>query len=247
MIPKRIFYCWFGEKPLPIELKKYIDSWKKNCFDYEIIEINESNFDYSKYLYSKEAYENKQWAFVSDVARLDAIYNYGGIYLDTDVEVIKSFDDLLYLEGFVGAEDKFDLNTGAGFGAVKNHPIVLENLLEYKNLPLIISKQINKVTCVELTTRVMKRYGYKNAKKIKEFSGITVFPSEYFSPLKLTNNRLTVTENTYSIHYYTTNWKDRAHFKKVFARRTVPIKKFLRRKLDDIFGEGTYSNIKRML
>lgn len=232
---------------MSIELKLYLDSWRKYCPDYEIIELNETNFDYTKYQFSKEAYETRNWAFVSDVARLEAIYIYGGIYLDTDVEVIKNFDDLLSLRGFVGAEDKYDLNTGAAFGAEKKHPIILENLMEYKNLPLIVNNKINKVTCVELTTRVMKRHGYKKAQKVQEFAGMTVFPSEYFSPLKLTTNKLNVTKNTYSIHHYTTNWKNRTNLKKWFVRRTVPIKKFSRRTMDDIFGENTYNYLKNKL
>lgn len=244
MIPKKIHYCWFGGNSLPDELKTYIDTWKKYCPDYEIIEWNETNFDVNKYRYSKEAYQNKKWAFVSDVARLDIIYNYGGIYLDTDVEIVKSFDPLLSLKGFIGGEDKYDLNTGAGFGAEKNHPIVLENLKEYSNLSLVHHGKLNGITCVELTTRVLKRHGYKKAVGINTYSNMTVFPVEYFSPLKLSSNKLKITNNTYSIHYFTTNWKKRSDFKKVIVRRTVFLKKYIRRNIDDIFGEGTYSRIK---
>lgn len=244
MIPKKIHYCWFGGNQLPEELQVYIDSWKKYCPDFEIIEWNEENFDVTKYRYSKEAYENKKWAFVSDVVRLDVVYNHGGIYLDTDVEVIRKLDPLLKLDGFIGAEDKYDLNTGLGFGAVKHHPIILENLNEYVDLPLVINGKINGITCVELTSRVLKRHGYKKANTIETFSNMTVFPVEYFSPMKLSNNKLTITDNTYTIHHFATKWKRRHAFKKIMARRTVFIKKALRRILDDKFGEGTYSRIK---
>lgn len=244
MVPKIIHYCWFGGNPFPEILKEYISTWKKKCPDYEIIEWNENNFNVEEYQYSKEAYENKQWAFVADVARLHVLYNYGGIYLDTDVEVLRTFDELLHLKGFIGAEDKYDLNTGAIVGSQKEHPIILENLMEYKHLPLFINQKINKITCVELTTRVLIRHGYKNAKKVKTFAEMTVFPMEYFSPLKLHNNKLKVTENTYSIHHYSTHWKKRSELQKILTRRTVVLKKALRRNIDYIFGEGVYTKLK---
>lgn len=247
MIPKIIHYCWFGGKELPDDLKEYINSWKEKCPDYQLIRWDESNFDYTKYRYSNEAYDHEKWAFVSDVARLYAVYNYGGIYLDTDVEVLKSFNDLLHLKGFIGAEDKYDLNTGACFGAEKHSKVVLENLNEYRNLQLFYGDKMVKTTCVEVTTRVFSRYGYKNAKFVSQVAGFTVFPQDFFSPLKLSNNKLNITNNTYSVHYYTTNWKKRNNIKKIFLRRTVFIKKNLRRQVERFFGEGSYQKLKKLL
>ena len=112
MIPKIIHYCWFGGKPFPSAVQKCIDSWKKYLPDYEIREWNETNYDLDKCKFAKEAYDQKKWAFVTDFVRLDVVYQYGGIYFDTDVEVIKSFDDLLNNKAFLGFDDDCMFNTG---------------------------------------------------------------------------------------------------------------------------------------
>lgn len=244
MIPKIIHYCWFGMSPMPKHLCDYIAEWQNKCGDYIIMRWDETNFNPDLYRYSSEAYKIQEWAFVSDVARLHALYQYGGIYLDTDVEIVKSLDPLLDLEAFVGAEDVYDLNTGAIVGAIKGNDFILENLNRYRNLPFVINGVINKITCVEITTSILRKYGFRKAKKVNVYNNVTVFPSEYFSPLKLTNGKLKITENTYTIHWYTTNWKKRSNLRKWIVRRTVPIKKFSRRNIDCIFGDGTYSRIK---
>lgn len=246
MIPKIIHYCWFGGSPLPKDVQKCIESWRKYCPDFEIIEWNEKNFDYTQYRFSNEAYKVKEWAFVSDVARLHAVYEYGGIYLDTDVEVIKSLDNLLHLSGFVGAEDMYDINTGVGFGAEKGHKIIRENLLEYKDMPFLLNGFSLRTTCVELTTAILRRHGYKKADKVQVIEGISIFPSEFFSPLSLSTHRLKVTENTYSIHYYTANWKrdSKNTFSELIERKNILLKKKIRRIIDFYFGEGTYRRIK---
>ena len=137
-IPKIIHYCWFGGNPFPELAQKCIASWKKFCPDYEIKEWNESNYDVTKNQYMREAFENKQWAFVSDYARLDIIYENGGIYLDTDVELLKPLDDLLILTGFMGFEENKKLcATGLGFGAVPKLPIIKEMRDDYDNIIFI--------------------------------------------------------------------------------------------------------------
>lgn len=130
MIPKIIHYCWFGGQPKPEMVLKCIESWKKYCPDWEIIEWNESNFDVSQHPYMKEAYERKKWAFVSDVARLLLVYNYGGIYLDTDVELHESLNELLIERAFFVFESDVYINTGVGFGCEKEHKSV-ETMLHY--------------------------------------------------------------------------------------------------------------------
>ena len=112
MIPKKIHYCWFGKNPLPEQTKQYIETWKKYCHDYEIIEWNEDNFDINQNQYCKEAYEAKKWAFVSDYVRLKVLYDNGGIYMDTDIEVIKPLDDLLQYNWFAGFEAEDRIQTG---------------------------------------------------------------------------------------------------------------------------------------
>ena len=117
MIPKKIHYCWFGGNPLPESAKKYIETWKKYCPDYEIIEWNEENFDVTQNQYCKEAYEAKKWAFVSDYARFWILYRYGGIYFDTDVEVIRPIDDMVAKGPFMGCERDGDKNLAAAIAA----------------------------------------------------------------------------------------------------------------------------------
>ena len=121
MIPKKIHYCWFGNNPLPEKDRKCIESWKKYCPNYEIIRHDENNYDISKNKYMKQAYESKKWGFVPDYARLDIIYNEGGIYLDTDVELTKNLDELLKYDAYMGFEDDIHVSPGLGFGAIKHH------------------------------------------------------------------------------------------------------------------------------
>ena len=137
-IPKKIHYCWIGGKPIPEHNRKIMESWKKFCPDYEIIEWNESNYDFTKNRYMKEAFENKKWGFAPDYARLDIIYKYGGIYLDTDVELVKPLDDLLNLKGFIGFCQGEHCNLGEGFGAIPHHPLIKEILDYYDNLSFIL-------------------------------------------------------------------------------------------------------------
>ena len=120
MIPKIIHYCWFGGNPLPMDVKKCIESWKEKCPDYEIKCWDESNFDVNAHPFTKAAYEAKAWAFVSDYARLRVVYDNGGIYLDTDVELLKNIDFLLPYEGYIGVQQAgCYCTTGLGFGAIK--------------------------------------------------------------------------------------------------------------------------------
>ena len=128
MIPKVIHYCWFGGNPIPEKDRRYIEGWKEKCPDYEIIEWNERNYDVSKNKYMAQAYEEKKWGFVSDYARLDLVYQYGGIYFDTDVELLKPLDNLLELEMFCGFESTKYVNFGIGFGAEKENPVNYQNV-----------------------------------------------------------------------------------------------------------------------
>ena len=141
-IPKIIHYCWVGGKPKPQSVLYCIESWKRCCPDYEIREWNESNYDFTKNEYMRQAYEAKKWGFVPDYARLDIIYEYGGIYLDTDVEMLRSPDELLGQDGFMGFENTGDgeyfVNCGHGFGAVPHHEVIrkardLYNVLSFLN------------------------------------------------------------------------------------------------------------------
>ena len=160
-IPKIIHYCWFGGNPLPELAIKCIESWKKYLPDYEIIKWDESNYDVTKCKYIEEAYKNKKWAFVTDYARLDIIYNYGGLYFDTDVEVIKSFDDLLNNQLFMGFESKDYVATGLCIGAIKNNEFIRKNMEEYHKLNFYKENgEFNLVPCPIITTNLLKSMNF---------------------------------------------------------------------------------------
>ena len=137
LIPKKIHYIWIGGNPMPEEDKRNIESWRKYAPDYEIIEWNESNYDFSKHLYSYEALKNKQYMYATDYARKDILYQHGGIYLDTDVELVGSLDDLLYNEVFIGIDDGGQLNSGSGLGAVPNHPVMKTFMNLYEGVKFV--------------------------------------------------------------------------------------------------------------
>lgn len=207
MIPKIINYCWFGRGKYPAIVLKCIESWKKYCPDYEIKLWNEDNYDVYKNSYLKEAYESKKWAFVSDFARLDIIYNEGGFYLDTDVELVKSLNTLLDLEGFVSS-DEHGINTGVGFGARKNHPMIKKMADLYEGKKFLTPSGPDLTPCTELNTKIFLQYGYTpGCKDIIKAEGITVFPPEYFSPIKGNMSELKTTDNTYAIHWSSLSWE----------------------------------------
>ena len=170
MIPKKIHYCWFGENEKPLLVIECIKSWQKYCPDYEIMEWNSKNYDVHKNKYMEQAYQAKRWGFVSDYARLDIIYQYGGIYLDTDVELIRSLDDLLETDGYIGFEKKVDeecdevyVNTGQGFGASAFHPVVKAMMDIYKEIDLLRRKTKFK-TCPYYNTEAFVKAGNEERK-----------------------------------------------------------------------------------
>lgn len=207
MIPKVIHYCWFGGAKYPAVVKKCLNSWKKYCPDYQIKRWDESNYDISKNLYVQQAYQAKKWAFVTDFARLDIVYQEGGIYLDTDVELLRSLDPLLSLEGFVAA-DEYGINTGVGFGAIKHHPTIQKMLDLYKGKLFVTAGGLDLTPCTQLNTKIFKDQGYVPGKsQITEIDKITIFPSQYFSPIQGATSQLHITPNTYAIHYSSLSWQ----------------------------------------
>lgn len=230
MIPKKIHYIWFGGKPLPDDAKKCIESWKKYCPDYEIIEWNESNYDLEKNEYVKKAYEQKKYAFLADYVRLDVIYEHGGIYLDTDVELIKNLDDLLEYDGYIGMEEVGTINTGQGFGAKKHHPFVKENKEYYENNKFWDEDgNFQKVICVEITTKLLKEHGLKEKNQKQDVAGMKIFPIEYFCPIVMGTNQLKVTKNTYSIHHFAASWKSDNKLIRKLSYYSIPIKREIKK------------------
>lgn len=211
MIPKKIHYCWFGGNPLPELAVKCISGWKKFCPDYEIIEWNETNYDVTKNEYMRQAYENKKWGFVPDYARLDIIYNNGGIYLDTDVELVKPLDPLLELDAFAGVEQNSEyVALGLGFGAKPNHPAIKALRDYYNEISFAENGALNLTPAPQVNYKVFCDMGYEFLPEIHECGGITVFPAEYFCPIDYDTGKLCLTENAFSIHHYTATWYDEA-------------------------------------
>ena len=209
MIPKIIHYCWFGHNPYPEVVTECMKSWRAMCPDYEIKCWNEDNFDYKSCQYAREAYEAKKWAFVSDYARLKILAENGGIYVDTDVELLKPLDDLLKNEAFMGFEHGLGVNSGLITGAEKNQKVISELKKQYEKMHFLNQDgSLNMTSCVKYTTDFMMGKGLKkeNAKQIIE--GVTVFPTEYFCPKNQFTEKVDVKENTYSIHRYVGTWAD---------------------------------------
>lgn len=208
MIPKKIHYCWFGGNPLPELAQKCIESWQKFCPDYEIIEWNESNFDINCCQYAKEAYEAKKWAFVSDVARLYALVTYGGIYMDTDVELVKPIDDLLEYEALSGFEAKDRIPTGL-MACREGFSLFSELLADYNNRHFVDADgNYDLTTNVKTITDICLKYGLVLNNQKQTVEGFTLFPADYFCPRDTATLKLSITKNTYAIHHFSGSWLD---------------------------------------
>ncbi len=248
MIDKTIHYCWFGKQPLSDEVQQCIESWKRYVPDYEIILWNEDNYDVHKIPYTSQAYNAEKYAFVSDYARLDIVYHHGGIYLDTDVELIKSLDDLLSNTCFLGCELVGRVATGLGFGTVKNHWFVKENMKRYENMDFLLpNNSYNMTTCVSITTQLLHDYGLIKTNEIQQIQDITIYPQEYFCPFDISTNTLTITDNTYSIHHYESSWYSDNKYAKKMMKFSMKYKIKLRIFVDKVFGDGVYDRIKKYL
>lgn len=218
MIPKIIHYCWFGGNPLPEDAKACIESWKKYCPDYKIIEWNESNFDLGANSYVKEAFEAKKWAFITDYVRLYVLYTYGGIYMDTDVEVIKNIDVFLDNQGFSGFEDYDRVPTGI-MAAEKGLLFMQEQLRCYENRHFIVNRKPDLKTNVETITEYCLKEGLVLNNTKQTIKGFTFYPKEFFCPKNSQTLELSITENTYTIHHFSGSWmKQTSKWKQVIKR-----------------------------
>jgi len=206
-IPKIIHYCWFGGKEMPDIVKECIESWKSHLSGYEIIEWNENNFDIRSNLYVKEAYEAGKFAFVSDYARVYALFNFGGIYLDTDVEVFKPFDDLLHHESFWGFEQENYIATST-IGARKGNTLIQLFLDSYNGKNFINDDgSYDDLTNVAIVSEILKNKGLKMNGQYQEIEKIgTFYPQTYFSPYDYINCRKFFTEKTYAMHHFYKSW-----------------------------------------
>ncbi len=207
MIPKIIHYCWFGGSSKPESVQKCINSWKKYCPDYKIIEWNENNFDIHYMPFIEQAHEAKKYAFVSDVARLMVVYENGGLYFDTDVEVIKNFDDLLDNKAFLGFENNEYVASGLGFGSEAGVEFFKEHIDAYKDKSFVNKDgSFNLIGCPHVATKLLVEKGLSQNGKEQIVDDLHIYPADYFNPFDSLTGKLKKTNNTYSIHWYANSW-----------------------------------------
>lgn len=246
MIPKKIHYCWFGKNELPESAKKCIKSWKKYFPDYEIVQWDETNYNVNKNEYIRGAYNTKKYAFVSDYARFDVLYHYGGVYFDTDVEVVSPFDDILNVGSYMGCEIDGDgsentsilVNPGLGMAAPAGLELYKEILNYYDKQKFYDDNgNINTTTVVTRTTQILLEKGLKNKSGIQNVGKIMIYPKEYFNPRNNNTGVLQRTDNTHSIHWYAQSWVSSSD--RLRSKITRPIHR--------IFGEDCFSKVKKVL
>lgn len=225
MIPKVIHYCWFGRGPMPEVAQECIDSWRKFMPDYEIKLWNEDNFDVNICTYTAEAYRAKKYAFVSDYARLWILYNYGGVYFDTDVKLLASPEHILANGPFMGLEvNGFEnkhiqarCNPGLGMAGAAGM-LTLRTLLDRYDSYRFISPSdgsLNLKTIVEYTTELLHEHGFPlKTNEIVSCAGFNIYPKDYFSPRSVDGRETIITPNTVSIHLFTNTWGELSPFKK---------------------------------
>ena len=256
MIPKIIHYCWFGRNPLPELAQRCIASWRKFLPDYEIwqwteVPLNENQNEKEEHLFDKkltfdvdiipytsEAYRQKKYAFVSDYARFWILYRYGGIYFDTDVEVIRPMDDIIEQGNFMGFEVDpdgkntpgsyapkycFDVALGLGYGLTPQHPF-MQKMMDYYGQLSFQKTEMNPwlKTIVAYTTEALVEEGLKNVKGIQQVGDITFYPHEYFAPINVISGKLHITSNTHTIHHYMGSWDNKNHSIKDVIRNILP-------------------------
>lgn len=206
MIPKIIHYCWFGKKEKPDFVDKMIETWKKNCPDYKIMEWNEDNFDIHINQYVEQAYQNKKYAFVSDVARLYALLNVGGIYLDTDVELLKPLDELLSSELFIGFQDTKNINTGL-IASEKDNKTIKKMFEQYNNKTFIKTNgEFDMTTNVKIITKILIDKGLKLNNQRQKIENIEIYPTEFFCPIDYVTGKKNISKRTYAIHWFGSSW-----------------------------------------
>lgn len=216
MIPKIIHYCWLSDDPIPVSLQKCMESWKKYLPDYEFIHWNFDRFNKDSSLWVKQAFENKKYAFAADYIRLYALYHYGGIYLDMDVEVLKSFDALLSMDTMICFENSKDQRLEvAAFGVEKNSEWVHTCLSYYHNKSFIKEDGSFDTKVLPIIIRnclVQNGFILESVKRIDEAMmcgshKIPVFPYYYFSPKSYATGKIECKEDTYCIHHFAGSWQ----------------------------------------
>ncbi len=224
-IPKVIHYCWFGRGEKPALAKKCIKSWEKYLPDYKIVCWNEDNFDVSQNKYAKEAYDAGKWAFVSDYVRLKVMYEEGGIYFDTDVEVIKPLDDILENGGYMGFDGNGIVSTGLGFAAEKGNPLIEAFLKDYDDISFVLPDGSYDIKpCPERNTETAVKLGLDTEIKDQVFMGIHLLPEDYLCPMKYYTGKKVITKNTHSIHHFCASWTSKRAKRTLFVKRIIGVR-----------------------
>lgn len=254
MIPKIIHYCWFGGKAKPELYYKCKKSWEKCCPDYQIIEWNEDNFDVSLCpLYVRQAYELEKWAFVTDYVRLQIIYKFGGIYLDTDVELKKTLDSLLNFKAFFAIESGGEIATGLGFGAENGNTLIWDLMKDYLSIPFILENgQFDRTGCPLRNLHVFIDYGFNN-RDVYQIIGdqVCIMPTEFFCPINYYTGERKITKNTIGIHWYAASWQSeegrKRHKKQMRQQRFQRIRYLPNQILCSVLGVELYNKIKKRI
>lgn len=229
-IPKVIHYCWFGGKRIPLRQRRWMRSWKRLNPDYRIVEWNEGNVDVASCpRYVREAFQQRKWAYVSDYVRLKVVYEHGGIYLDTDVKLLKKPDPLLQYPAYFGLERQNSVNTGLGFGAEKGFEMLKELMADYDGLPFILPDgTLNTVPCPELNAKVFLRHGLgpEDSRQVLD-NGAVILPSACLCPITdYYTLEMHKTPETISIHYFSASWySGKEKWKRLNVCARVRIKK----------------------
>jgi len=209
MIPKRIHYCWFSGNPIPERLQRCIDSWKRCCPDYEIVRWDENNYNIHQNKYMEQAYALKRWGFIPDIARLDILYQYGGIYLDTDVELLRSLDELLYQPAFCGVEKWGSVNFGGCSGSQAGNPFVRE-ILDFRRCEPFQYEDgsLNQTVCGYYETLPLIKHGLKVNMETQVIGDgmMTVYAPDFFHPFDYVSGETRRTKNTFSVHHFSGTW-----------------------------------------
>lgn len=242
MIPKIIHYCWFGRGAMPDSAFKCIDSWKRFLPDYAIKLWNEDNFDVNMIPYTQEAYLAKKYAFVSDFARFWILYNWGGLYFDTDVEIIRPIDDIIERGPFMGCEKDINSSSinnpqkvaavapGLGLGATAGLKLYKEIIEYYSAIHFNTPQRGSQspTTIVEHTTRILRNHGLGSTNGIQQCAEVWIYPKEYFAPKDVDTHKLDITPNTRAIHHYDASWAE--WYDKAAGERGLKLKR--------VFGNG---------
>lgn len=236
-IPKIIHYCWFGGKEKQFNVQKCINSWHKYLSDYEFMEWNESNFDINCSEYVKQAYENKKFAYVSDYARINALYQYGGIYMDTDVMVFKSFNDLLNNKCILGFEEGNYIATSF-MASIPKHDLIKEFIDRYKDINFYNhDNSLDLTTNVQRLTDILEDKGLIRNNQYQQIGDISIYPQEYFSPYDYGNCIRKNTENTYCEHLFFVSW----------LPWTTKVKKIIKKIIVLLFGRKFLCKVRKLL